>query len=504
MKYLFACIAFLLVKVSPIERRDPLLYSISKSALKDKIKGGWAGQVIGVAFANSQALEPNPLSALNKGFVEASFRDKIEEFDDLFLDIASLEVVEKTGYDASPVIFANAYAQAEYTFSHANQVGRYNFLHGVKPPLSGHWINNPHAEDVDFQMQADFIGLMSPGMPAAASKYSNKVGHIMSSGDGYYAGLYVATLYSLAFTQKDVKGLVEKSIIAIPHRTKFYECITQAIVLYHEFPNDWKRAKLELLKDWSNGIKCPSATQEENTDAKLSSAFVTLSLLYGNLDFARTMEIAASLCRTSDTHVASVAGVLGTRLGYSKIPNAWKEGIVNIESVNFLHTETSLQEAYEMSYRHALRSIERHAGKQKGNEVLVALKDPVPTSVERSFESHNISEIRSLDNQIIAPEFEFSFEGIGFLLKGDVITNDAFSDYSLNADVYIDNRLEETIDLPVKTSLRRTELLWKYQLAHGKHVVKIRVLNPSQDHQLKVTDLVVYDISEVTLSRLPR
>ena len=86
---------------------------------------------------------------------------------------------------------------------HANQMARYNLLRGLAPPVSGHWRNNPEADDIDFQIEADFIGLMAPG-PAATRPptYADKVGHIMNSGDGWYGGVFVATMYSLAFVAR--------------------------------------------------------------------------------------------------------------------------------------------------------------------------------------------------------------------------------------------------------------------------------------------------------------
>ena len=58
----------------------------------------------------------------------------------------------------------------------------YNILHGIMPPDSGHWRNNPHADDIDFQIEADYAGIMSPGLPAAASHFSDDIGHISNSG----------------------------------------------------------------------------------------------------------------------------------------------------------------------------------------------------------------------------------------------------------------------------------------------------------------------------------
>ena len=57
---------------------------------------------------------------------------------------------------------------------------------GYRPEFS------PNAYDIDFQIEADFIGLMSPGLPGAAAALSDRVGHIMNSGDGWYGGVYVA------------------------------------------------------------------------------------------------------------------------------------------------------------------------------------------------------------------------------------------------------------------------------------------------------------------------
>ena len=47
---------------------------------------------------------------------------------------------------------------------HANQMARYNLLRGLCRP-SGDWHNNPDADDIDFQIEADLIGLM-PGCRA--------------------------------------------------------------------------------------------------------------------------------------------------------------------------------------------------------------------------------------------------------------------------------------------------------------------------------------------------
>ncbi len=102
------------------------------------------------------------------GYIKKTMIENPGLYDDLYMDLTFVDVFEKKGLDAPVSEHANAFANAGYMLWHANQVGRYNILNGMKAPESGHWLNNPHADDIDFQIEADFSGLMAPGMPNTA------------------------------------------------------------------------------------------------------------------------------------------------------------------------------------------------------------------------------------------------------------------------------------------------------------------------------------------------
>ena len=104
----------------------------------------------------------------------------------IFITIARfVEAFDELGLDCSQEELAKRFAFADYHLAHANQAGRYNIRQGIMPPASGHWLNNPHADDLDFQIEADFIGLMAPAMLPEALDIASRVGHIMNSGDGF-------------------------------------------------------------------------------------------------------------------------------------------------------------------------------------------------------------------------------------------------------------------------------------------------------------------------------
>jgi hypothetical protein len=196
---------------------------IDKNVLKDKIKGGWAGQTIGVTFGGPYEFrfqgtfigDYQPL-VWNDSLVKHNMLYNAGLYDDLYMDLTFVDVFEKYGMNAPLDSFSNAYANAGYMLWHANQAGRYNILNGIKSPQSGAWQNNPHADCIDYQIESDFSGLMSPGMPNTASAISDKIGHIMNYGDGWYGGVYVGAMYSLAFTSGNINYIVSTALKKIP------------------------------------------------------------------------------------------------------------------------------------------------------------------------------------------------------------------------------------------------------------------------------------------------
>jgi len=135
---------------------SPKSITLPKEKLADKIKGGWAGQTIGVTYGgpvefrfNGTFIGDGQKLDWYDGYLKKNMVENPGLYDDLYMDLTFVEVMEKYGMDAPLDSFANAYAKAGYMLWHANQAGRYNILNGIKAPASGHWQNNPHADDID-------------------------------------------------------------------------------------------------------------------------------------------------------------------------------------------------------------------------------------------------------------------------------------------------------------------------------------------------------------------
>ncbi len=474
--------------------------TLSKQQLKDKIKGGWAGQTIGVTFGGPyefrfQGTFIGDYQSLNwyDGYLKNTMINNPGLYDDLYMDLTFVDVFEKYGLDAPLDSFANAYANAGYMLWHANQAGRYNILHGIKAPMSGYWKNNPHADCIDYQIESDFAGLMSPGMPNTASTISDKIGHIMNYGDGWYGGVFVGAMYSLAFVSSDINYIINEALKTIPRQSEFYQSISDVIAWHKKYPNDWKQTWLEIQKKWANDIGCPEGVFVPfNIDAKVNAAYVVLGLLYGQKDFTKTLEITTRCGQDADCNPSTTGGILGTILGYEKIPAYWKMGLKEAEGIDFKYTTMSLEAVYQTGFKHAIQNVERNGGKVSGDNITIRVQQPATVKLERSFEgTYPIAKI-PVTWSANKDEVSFDFEGTGFVIKGETARWGSESVYIFDTELYVDDKLVESPKLPASYTTRRYELCWKYDLPKGKHTVRLKILNPSKDEEFNASEALIY------------
>src|SRR6478736_4808479 len=191
--------------------KDSETRRINRAALLDKIRGGWAGQMIGVSYgaptefrSNGKIVEGNLRGY--RDWSPARLENAIDQ-DDLYVEMTFAEVMDTVGLEATTEQYGEMFKDSKYELWHANAGARRLLNRGLKAPLSGDPRYNVHADDIDFQIESDFIGLMTPGLPRAANTYADRVGRVMNWGDGLYGGMFFAGMYS-AFFESDPRRVV--------------------------------------------------------------------------------------------------------------------------------------------------------------------------------------------------------------------------------------------------------------------------------------------------------
>jgi hypothetical protein len=443
--------------------------TISPAVLKDKIAGGWAGKMIGVTYG-----APTEFRAQGKTFndsirwVPADIKGSLWQ-DDLYVQLTFLMTMDQFGVDAPAKKYQELFAKAGYPLWHANVQARKNYYDSIFPPESGRPQNNFHADDIDFQIEADYIGFMCPGMPHRALAISDKIGHIMNYGDGFYGGVFVAALYEEAYFENDIPDIIETALKAIPAESDYAKIIRDVITLHRHYPADWKMAWRELEAKWGDVDIC-GAGSTFNIDAKLNGAYVVIGLLYGNGDPRTTLEITTRCGQDSDCNPSNAMAVLGVIRGFSHLPDDMKKGVLEIGDSVFINTNYSFNKAVESTYAYATGFIENGGGEVTDREIKVKVQPPVAPPLEVSFpdvvfdrrvsifdtsswkirgnwqtfslapEGGGKQKQQSLFTGKAGGEAEFHFNGSGITLMGNWVRDGGI------ADVYLDGKLNRTID----------------------------------------------------------
>ena len=164
---------------------------------------------------------------------------------------------------------------------------------------------------------------------------------------------------------------------------------------------------------------CPKGVKDPfNIEASVNSAYVVMGLLYGAGDMDRTLEVSTRCGADSDCNPATAAGILGTMLGYSNIPEKWMKPLREVEEIDFAHTDISLDRAYEMSFGQALRMIERGGGKVGADDVAIRVQTPQPVRFEQSFEGLRLVYKKTDTYRNFKKQFVHEFNGSGVVCTG--------------------------------------------------------------------------------------
>lgn len=481
---------------------------LSRDELRDKIKGGWAGQMIGVSFG-----APTEFKAQGR-INEADLKWSPEQVsnaigqDDLYVEMTFAKVMDDIGLEATCEQYGEAFKSSKYLLWHANAGARRALGQGIKAPWSGHPKHNFHANDIDFQIEADFIGLMCPGLPREVNKYADRVGRVMNYGDGLYGGMFIGGMYSAAFFESDPRKVVEAGLACIPAKSQYGLLIRDLLTWSAQHPDDWRKVWELVEKKWDKDDPCPDgALARFNIDAKLNGAYVAFGLLFGGSDFYKTMEIATRCGQDSDCNPSSSVGVLGVILGYNRIADQFKSGIPALADQKFQFTEYSFNSIVKSTEARTLKAIQSAGGKVTDSEVAVPVQTPRAPKLEQW--TPGIA-----DRRIGARDSAWSWQGDWKTNRGGMFSTSPGSEATLKftgvavvvlgelnqvggkADVYLDGKKVGVADAYIVENTFDNALWNVYDLKAREHTLRLVTTGDadprSKGKRLSITQAIIY------------
>ncbi len=374
-------------QASADHKRVPL----SEETIRDKIRGAWLGQMIGVTWGfptefyarfiwqqfpeihQVDGVPQNIYAAYEGGPIPV---DKLPAWrpalingayaqDDLYVEVPFMEALRDHGVNAGWGPLGAAFARTEFPLWHANAVARKNLRAGIPAPQSGHYSNGGESDDIDWQIESDFVGLMNPGQPHSAAEMAFRLGHVMNYGDGVYGGVFVATMIARAFTAESVREIVMAGRDAVPLGSKYRELLDEVFASYDR-GDSFGENIAALNARWGTDDRCVEWGGDRdplNIDAKINGAYILLGLLYGQGDVAESIRYAMACGQDSDCNPSNVGSVLGAFHGGEALAAADTDWLSALDRTKrFDTTSYCLDELVELSLQLAREVVELKGG----------------------------------------------------------------------------------------------------------------------------------------------
>ncbi len=393
------CIFCALILIINCQMKPCHVRTITVSKYVDKMKAGWIGQMVGVGWGAATEFKWNG-KIIPENAIPQWKPEMVNQFnqDDIYVEMTFLRTLEQRGFDVSIRQAGIDFANSRYMLWHANKAGRDNLRAGIAPPYSGHPKYNFHADDIDYQIEADYSGLIAPGMPNTVIELGEIFGRLMNYGDGLYGGQFIGGMYAEAFFEDDIAKIIHAGLNCIPPKSMYYQCITDVLSWYKIHPDDWKKT-WQLIEEKYNRnpefrkFSCSGTDSDFNIDAKINGAYIVMGLLYGKGNIDSTITISTRCGQDSDCNPSNAAGILFTTMGYSKIPARYKEALEYTTKFSF--TEYDFAGLINVCEKLVQQAVMRAGGRIQKDEhdeevFVIPIKEPTPGALEQCWKPDEI------------------------------------------------------------------------------------------------------------------
>lgn len=378
---------------------------------RDKMQGAWIGQMVGVAWGtptefrwNDQIIPAEKVPVWASDFpVKMAYGN-----DDLYVEMTFLKSLEDYGLEVDIRQAGIDFANSEYSLWCANLAGRVNLRKGIAPPDSSHPEFNRCPNDIDYQIEADYSGIISPGCPQEAIRLGNIFGRLMNFGDGVWAGQFIGAMYAEAFFTSNVDQLLDAGLAAIPSESDYAQMVRNVRAWHREFPSDWTKCWEKIRAAYSK--KFNSALKDTNggIDVRLNGACIVLGLVYGNGDLDRSMELSMRCGWDSDCNPSNVGGILMCACGAKALPAKYTEKLDHL--LKFSYTAYDQRSLYAVCEKLARQVVVRNGGRVEkdaaGHErFVIPQRAPVPDAFIPSWKAGPIAQSRFTEAEMAKQKF---------------------------------------------------------------------------------------------------
>lgn len=215
-----------------------------------------------------------------------------------------------------------------------------NLKMGIPAPQSGSIAQNgaTMAEQIGGQIFIDTWGLIYPSNPEKAAEYGQIAASVSHDGEGLLGARFFCAAIARAFDTEDVRDILRTALAQLPQDSLYVRVAAAVEAFYKAHPDDW-RACLGMLHDQWGYDRYPGACH-----IIPNAGVCILSMLYGQGDFARTVEIATMCGWDTDCNAGNVGTVLGVAKGLAGLPAHYRAPINDMIILSGISGDLNIQD----------------------------------------------------------------------------------------------------------------------------------------------------------------
>lgn len=309
-----ASVGDLTASSSRIESGDAGWIHLSAEVLRDKIRGGLLGQMLGNLNGLPHEMkyidEPGDVTEYTPALPEGAWTDDDTDLEWVYICVMEQENEIFLSPDRLTRLWKERINKGIWC---ANRFARHLMDLGFEPPLTSCFALNPWADfNISGQFLCETFGLLAPAMPQTASRIGLNYTRVAIDLEPAQTTQLFCTMIATAFVNNDLEGILDAGVRSLDSRSVVGEIVADVRRWHREHPDDW-RVTRRLLKEkysrYGGGMR-------DRNGYELNTGSTIAALLYGQGDFRKTLMTAFNFGWDADNVAATAGTLVGVMKGY--------------------------------------------------------------------------------------------------------------------------------------------------------------------------------------------
>ena len=306
--------SYQLKAIAEANRRIQRTVDIPAEVLRDKIRGGLLGQILGnlngLPHEMKYIAEPGNVTTYTPSLPQGAWTDDDTDFEWVYIKVMQ----DENCLLLPPQRISRLWRERINTrIWCSNLYARQLMDLGIEPPLTGMAVFNPWA---DFNISGQFIcetfGLIAPAMPQKAAEIGLNYTRVTIDGEPAQTTQLFTSMIATAFVENDVNAILDAGLSAIDPNSQICQIIKDVRRWHKEHPDDWRATRQLLKQKYSKH----NGEMRDRNGHELNTGSIIAALLYGQGDFVKTLITAFNFGWDADCNAATAGTILGVMKGY--------------------------------------------------------------------------------------------------------------------------------------------------------------------------------------------